>query len=86
MVSDDKKANLYQSNNPYSGAGGSSTESDAALAARLQREEDARAGGRPLSADRGESDSYYGQTTTGGAGAGAGTYPVSVHGHLGLGA
>ncbi|MCJ1455483.1 hypothetical protein MMC28_005838 [Mycoblastus sanguinarius] len=62
-------------NNPYSGpAGGMGSnqniDEDARYAAQLQAEEDARAkaAGRPLSADRGESDSYYGGGQMGGQG------------------
>ena len=74
VISGDRKQHL-DSNNPYA-TGGSSTESDAALAARMQREEDARAAGRPVSSgagDRGASDGYYQQP-------GAAQYPSNPAG------
>jgi hypothetical protein len=58
VTASDNKKTSFDSNNPYNQSG--ATESDAQLAARLQAEEDARAGGSSVGGDRGASDSYYG--------------------------
>ena len=64
-ISGPEKGHL-STNNPYSSDTGSTTqgnvESDAAYAARLQAEENARAEGRPSS--RGASDDYYGRPSS----------------------
>ena len=75
MISADTKKAPLESNNPYSAhPGGYATDSDAALAARLQAEEDARVnaaagpGSRsPHPAGGGGGDGYYGQRSGAGA-------------------